>query len=243
MANNEVSGPCVTIYLAKWIKENLDPYYSYRIIFIPETIGSIVYLSKNYKTLQKNVIAGFNVNCVGDSNCYSFLPSKYENTLSDKVALHVLKHVDKDFLKYSWKDRGSDERQYCAPLIDLPIASLMRSKFNEYPEYHTSLDNLNFISPEGLLGGFEINRLAIQAIENNKYYKTNILCEPQLSKRGMYSAIGNMHNYKKNLYLEVLTWCDGRNDLLEIAEKIELPIWKLYPYIDEMIEKGLISQA
>ena len=133
MANNELSGPTVLTYLAKWLQENKNLEYSYRIIFIPETIGSITYLSRNFKEMKQKIFAGFNISCVGDNRAYSFLPSRNGNTISDLIAKHVLKWTDKNFLKYSWLDRGSDERQYCSPGIDLPIASILRTKYGCYP--------------------------------------------------------------------------------------------------------------
>ena len=190
MANNELSGSTVVTFLAKWLQETDMLNYSYRIIFVPETIGSITYLSKNYKNMKNKIFAGFNVSCVGDDRSYSYLPSRNGKTISDLVAKHVLKWIDSNFIKYTWLDRASDERQYCSPGIDLPIASIMRTKYGEYPEYHTSLDNLeNVVTPKGLEGGYLAIKKAIEAIEKNKYYKATVLCEPMMSKRGLYSTL------------------------------------------------------
>ncbi len=244
MANNELSGPTVLTFLAKWISKLPNRNYTYRFIFIPETIGSISYLSKNLKYLKAKVIAGFNISCVGDERCYSYLPSRDGNTISDKVAKHVLKWTDPNYKIYSWLDRGSDERQYCAPGVDLPIASILRTKYGEYPEYHTSLDNLSdVVTPKGLDGGYWALRRAIEILEKNKYYSNKVLCEPQLVKRGFYP----IHRSKKtdkslSTIKNLLSYCDGKHSLLDIAEKIKLPIWELYEIVEKLVSQDLISQ-
>ena len=183
MANNELSGPTVLTFLAKWLSELKNRNYTFRLIFIPETIGSISYLSKNLENLKKKVIAGFNISCVGDERSYSYLPSRNGNTISDKVAKHVLKWTDPNYKIYSWLDRGSDERQYCAPGVDLPIASILRTKYGEYPEYHTSLDNLDeVVTPKGLDGGYWILRRAIEALEKNIFYINKVYMNLSLLK-------------------------------------------------------------
>ena len=244
MANNELSGPTVLTFIAKWIQELPERRYSYRIIFIPETIGSISYLSKNYKHLQKHVVAGFNVTCIGDERSYSYLPSRNGKTLSDVVAKHVLKWTDKNYKTYTWSDRGSDERQYCAPGIDLPVASIMRSKYNEYPEYHTSLDDLqNVVTPNGLEGGYWALRRAIETIEKNETYKVTTLCEPQLGKRGLYPTISTKNSKNEvRLLMDIITYCDGEHSLLEIAEIINVPIWELYEKIEILLKEKLIKR-
>jgi aminopeptidase-like protein len=241
MANNEISGPVVVMQLIKWIYENKRKY-SYRIVFIPETIGSIVFLSKNLANLKNNVIAGFNITCVGDNRSFSFLPSRLENTLSDRAALHVLKYLAPDYIKYSWLDRGSDERQYCAPGIDLPIASIMRTKYGVYPEYHTSLDNLDLISPEGLNGGFEAIKSAIEAIEINCVPIIQTLGEPQLGKRGLYpnTSIKGSANEVRTM-MNLISYCDGIYDLIEISNKINIPIWESNKIIQKLISNKILK--
>jgi aminopeptidase-like protein len=242
MANNELSGPCVTAYLAKWISELSMRRYTYRIIFIPETIGSIAYLSKNLDHLKRHVVAGFNVICIGDERSYSYLASRSGDTLSDKVALHVLKHIAPDFKNYDYLDRGSDERQYCAPGVDLPIATIMRSKFLDYPEYHTSLDNLDIVTPEGLGGGFNALQKMVEAIESNCFSKMTVLGEPHLSKYGLYPTLNTLasHDLMKPM-MDLIAYSDGNNSLLDIAQIIRVPIWELVPISRKLIKAGVLK--
>ena len=243
MANNELSGPTVMTFIAKWLQELNETDFSYRIIFIPETIGSITYLSKNYQYMKNKIFAGFNVSCVGDDRAYSYLPSRNGKTISDIIAKHVLKWIDPNFIKYSWLDRGSDERQYCAPGIDLPIASILRTKYGRYPEYHTSLDNLkDVVTPKGLDGGYWAIRKAIEAIERNKKYKVTVLCEPQMGNRGLYPTLSTKgSNREARLMINFISFCDGQTSLLEIAESLNVPIWELYKLVEKLESHSLIS--
>lgn len=241
MANNEVSGPCVTINLAKWINSIENRRYTYRILFIPETIGAITYLSKNLDVMKKNTIAGFVLSCVGDNRTYSYVESKYANTLTDRVIQNVLKYHYPDYKRYSFLQRGSDERQYNAPGIDLPVCSICRSKYGEYPEYHTSADNLDLISEKGLQGTFELMKKCIMALEYNQYYKVTCLGEPQLGKRGLYPTVSQKGNYQSILALkDFISYADGNNDLIMISEKIGVSIENLVPIIKKLLKSKLI---
>ena len=243
MANNELSGPVVATALALWASSLERKKYTYRFVFIPETIGSIVYLSRNISHLKSHVIAGFNISCIGDDRAYSYLPSRNGNTLSDKAALHVLKHLAPDFARYTWLDRGSDERQYCAPGVDLPMATITRSKYGTYPEYHTSLDDLTVVTPTGLAGGFEALKKAIEAIEYSTKFKVSVLGEPQLGRRGLYptvSARGSADAVRGMMNL--ISYCDGERSLLEIADVIGMPIWDVVKLAKPLIENGLLVQ-
>jgi aminopeptidase-like protein len=241
MANNELSGPVVTTELVKWLMERKRKY-TYRIVFIPETIGSIVYLSRNIEIMKKNIKAGFNISCVGDDRIYSYLPSRKGDELIDKCIKHVLGHVYPNYIEYSWLDRGSDERQYNAPLVDLPVASLMRSKYSTYPEYHTSLDNLDLISPSGLYGSFQAIKKCIMILENNEFYQVNVLGEPQLGKRGLYSNLSMKGSaFSSKILTNFISYCDGSKDLLSIADIIGQPAWELIDIAKLLVEHGLIS--
>ncbi len=246
MANDNVSGPAVAAVLAKHIKQLRQSgelkKYSYRFIFIPETIGAIMYLSRHLNYLKGNMIAGFNLTCVGDDRTYSFVHTRYGGTLADKLLENVLSFHYPDYKAYSFLDRGSDERQYNAPGVDLPICTFCRSLFCNYPEYHTSADDLGLISPSGLQGTFDVMLKCIIALEHNGKYKVNCICEPQLGKRGLYPLISRKGQYAEVMKLKnMIAYFDGRNDLIDVSNIIHVPVDELIGIAKKLQDEGLLT--
>ena len=242
MANNELSGPAVTIYLAKWLWEKKCRRYNYRIIFIPETIGAITYLSRHLSEMKERIRAGFNISCVGDDRTYSYVASRYGDTLADKVAKNVLSFHYPKYKSYSFLQRGSDERQYNAPGVDLPVCAVCRSKYGEYPEYHTSKDDMGLISPSGLRGAYEVYRDMIEALEYNQTYRIRCLGEPQLGKRDLYPTVSQKHCYgDARSMMNFIAYADGMNDIIDISDRIQIPVKQILPIAEKLLEKDLLE--
>lgn len=242
MANNECSGPVVMTKLAEYISAMPDRRYSYRLVLLPETIGAITYISRNLEAMKKNIIAGFNITCVGDDRAYSIVHSRYANTLADRVLMNVLKGHAPDFCEYSYLERGSDERQYQAPGVDIPLVCFCRSKYHVYPEYHTSGDNLDIISPDGLGGSLDVLIQCIEALENDYKYKIKCLCEPQLGRRGLMPTTSNKESYRDTLILkDISAYADGTNDIFELSDYIGHPVSDMLPTIRKMVDAGLLE--
>lgn len=243
MANNECSGPVVAINLANYVQNMKDRRYTYRFVFAPETIGAITYLSKNMEYMKEHVIAGFNLSCVGDDRTYSIIHSRYADTLADRVLANILKYHYPDYKDYSYLSRGSDERQYQAPGVDIPLVGFCRSKYHEYPEYHTSGDNMSIVSPEGFEGAYNVIVKCINALEKNHKYKLKCYGEPQLGKRGLVPTISNKTTYKQTLHLkDLIAYSDGRNDLFDLSEIIGADTEEIIELTQKLLDVDLLEE-
>lgn len=241
MANDNCSGIAVAVKLAELICKQRNRY-TYRFIFIPETIGAITYLSRHLEYLQKHMIAGFNLSCVGDDLSYSYVPTRKGDTLADKVIENVLTHHTSEHIRYSFLERGSDERQYNAPGVDLPVCCFCRSKFHVFPEYHTSADNLNFVTKEGLQGSYDVLRMCFAILEMNDRYVSTTLCEPQLGKRNLYPNVGQKGTYQSfKWYQDFLAYADGDNDLIDISNHLGVSAYLLINVVTVLLENKLIQ--
>jgi len=243
IANNELSGPVMTAALARWLSQQHERRLTYRIVFLPETIGSVVYLSRHLAALKRNVVAGYLVICVGDERTYSMMPSRDGDSRADRVARHVLRQRVGAYDEYDFLERGGDERQYCSPGVDLPVAVVMRSKYGTYPEYHTSADDLSLVTPVGLAGAFDVLRDCLHVLEHDGYYRVTTLCEPQLGKRGLYPTLsvkGSATGVRD--MMNVLAFCDGRRDLVALAERVRLSALDVIPMLETLQTHGLVER-
>jgi aminopeptidase-like protein len=242
MANNELSGPVLALELSKLISKRDDLFYSYRFLFLPETIGSISYLAENLGVLKENVLAGYVLTCVGDERSYSYVPSRSGKTVADKVALATMESLSIEFKKYDWNDRGSDERQYCAPGVDLPVCSVMRTKYGEFPEYHTSEDTLGVVVTEkGLVESLDLYLAIISNLEKSRYPKIKVKGEPQLSKRGLYpsTSIKGAYGQIQNL-MNVISQLDGTNSISDIAFLAGVSTEQVLVILEKLDESDLL---
>jgi len=244
MANNELSGPLVAAFLYQEIAKLPKRKFTYRFVFAPETIGIIAYLNRVGEHLKSKLHAGYVLTCCGDEAPFVYKKSKRGDSIADRAAQHILKAAEVDHKVIPFAVGGSDERQYCSPGFNLPVGSVTRSMYRNYKEYHTSLDNKDFISFEAMTKTVEIYVQIAQALELNDYY-VNLIphCEPQLGKRDMYPSTAGWLNGTEYLYnlLHFLSYADGTVDLLEIAEKRSQSILAFTEVIANSRKGGLIE--
>ncbi len=244
MANNELSGPLVTSFIYNKLKEKKYRRYTYRILYLPETIGSIYYLSEYGEHLRNKLAAGFVVTCIGDHGNFTYKQSRRGNSLADRASELILKQTEKNYTVEKFFPTGSDERQYCSPGFDLPVGSLMRTRYGMYKEYHTSADNKEFISfksmEDSVLKYLEI----LNVIENNFTYINKMPnCEPQLGKRGLYPTIGSQKDTAEfvNSMMWILNLSDGANDLIDISNRSGISFSTLANAAAGLMNNGILE--
>jgi aminopeptidase-like protein len=245
MANNELSGPLVSSFLYSQLKQNTERYYTIRFIFVPETIGAIWYLSEEGHRLTNELEAGFVLTCIGDAGPFTYKRSRKGNTVADRAAEYVLANSGHSFQIERFFPTGSDERQYCSPGFDLPVGTIMRTRYGKYPEYHTSADNKSFISFEAMERSVMLCAGVLDLVDKNGVYQ-NLMpyCEPQLGKRGLYPSIGSVTDTAKSVeaMMWVLNQSDGTRDLLEIAEMSTVSFDELSAAAESLLAAGLLKR-
>lgn len=264
MCNDNLSGIVLLTQIAKHFKD-LKNNYSIRFIFIPETIGAITWIKQNESSLSK-IKHGLVATCLGDSGKFTYKKSRQGNAEIDKTVIEVLEKSKVEFKTVDFFPWGSDERQFCSPGFNLPVGSLMRSMYGteDFPEYHTSGDNLEYIKKESLEESFEKYLEIIKSLDknkpdinfrnierkttkNSKLYKNLVQkCEPQLGKRGIYRILGGQNNNfekRKNEFaiFWVLNLSDGTNSLEDIANRSNLPLKLIENAANILIEKHLLK--
>ena len=245
LCNDNLSGMTVATELARWVAALPTRRYSYRFLFIPGTIGSITWLARNEEKVQR-IRHGLVVTCVGDGGQFTYKKSRRGNAEIDFAVEHVLKHSGHPYVVEDFFPFGYDERQYSSPGFNLAVGCLMRSPHGTFPEYHTSADNLEFVRAPFLEETLHRYIETVEVLEGNATYANlNPKCEPQLGRRGLYSAFGTKPNHKLNqmAVLWVLNLSDGTNSLLDIANRAKTPFAEIREAAQALIACGLLQEC
>jgi aminopeptidase-like protein len=242
LCNDNLSGIAVATFLALAL-QSMPHRLSYRFLFIPGTIGSITWLAKNRDRID-SIHHGLVLTGVGDAGGITYKRSRRGDTLIDRAMDHVLRHQQESYKIIDFFPYGYDERQYCSPGFNLPVGCLMRTPHSEYPEYHTSADNLEFVHDEAMWKILLLSLKTFFVVENDRTPTgTNPYCEPQLGKRGLYRAIAGQHEgaVKEMALLWVLNLADGRHSLLDIADRAQMSFESIYSAACALSDHGLLT--
>jgi aminopeptidase-like protein len=213
-------------------------------VFAPTTIGSIVWLAQNETNVHK-IKHGLVCTLVGDSRNFTYKRSRRHNTEIDQVVEHVLQSRGKEYKIIDFFPFGYDERQFCSPGLNLPVGCLTRATYGQYPEYHTSADNLEFVNASSLVESLELFQEILFVLESNKkYINQSPKGEAQLGKRGLYSMIGaNSQNMDSQLaLLWILNASDGEQSLLDIAYKSKMKFADIKHAADRLLATDLLKE-
>lgn len=242
LANDNLSGIAVATMLARHVQK-LRPRHSYRFLFIPGTIGSLTWLARNEDKIGQ-ITHGLVLSCLGDAGGMTYKQSRRGNAAIDRIVAHVLSHDQVQSRITRYIPYGYDERQYCSPGFDLPVGCLMRTPNGEYPEYHSSADNLSLLRPESLTHSFSVLQRIVAVIEGDAFYASrNPKGEPQLGRRGLYGSMGGQRaaGYDQMALLWVLNLADGRHSLLDMAERAGVPFATIRAAADALLAADLLE--
>lgn len=242
LANDNLAGIAVATFLARALAEG-TPYYTYRFLFAPGTIGAITWLARNAERVER-VRHGLVLACAGDSGQLTYKRSRRGDAGIDRVMRHVLEASGRPHRVTGFTPYGYDERQFCSPGFDLGVGSLSRTPYAGYPEYHTSADDLGFVSPEAMADTLAVCREAFAVLDRDRaYVNLSPYGEPQLGRRGLYDALGGRSDAKEAqmAMLWVLSLSDGEHGLLDVAERSGLPFETVAAAADALHGAGLIK--
>ena len=244
LCNDNLSGIAVAVQLAQKMAER-PKRYSYRFLFIPGTIGSITWLARNEHNIER-VKHGLVLTGLGDAGEITYKRSRQGQADIDRAMVHVLKHAGEPHAIIDFFPFGYDERQFCSPGFNLPVGCLMRTPHGQYPEYHSSADNLDFVKRDSLASSYGRCLEVFELLEHDRtYLNQNPKCEPQLGRRGLYRSIaGQQEKQSKELaLLWVLNGSDGRQTLLDIADRASLPFENILAAARELEQVGLLKEC
>lgn len=244
LANDNLSGIALAVFLGKHLS-TLSRKYSYRLLFTPGTIGSITWLSLN-EARASRIKHGLVLACVGDAGKITYKKSRRHNAEIDRAVVQVLKDAGEPYAVLDFSPYGYDERQFCSPGFNLPVGCFMRTPHGQFPEYHTSADDLQFVKPEYLADSLAKCLSTILILEDNKkYLNQNPKCEPQLGRRGLYGSIGGQAGGRNRelAMLWVLNLSDGGHSLLDIAEQSGLEFNFIKEAADALVKHDLLQQC
>jgi aminopeptidase-like protein len=246
MANNELSGLLLNTFLCRAVSKIPDRKYTYRFVFVPETIGSIAYLHEHGMHLKNNLLAGYVLNCCGTRANITYKNSARENSLADRLARLTLMQSGKKHHTRPFEPVGSDERQYCSPGFDLPVGSFMTSVYHEYPEYHTSLDNKSIMSFEAMNELKEVLLHLVRQIESAIFLSNTVAFgEPQLGKRGLYASLAKSDKFPDALRLRMraLNFFNGERSTAEFCEKYGYDPTAVEAEVSVLVGSGLLTRV
>ncbi len=242
LCNDNLAGISLATYLSSIISKSPHKY-SYRVLFIPGTIGSITWLALNEHRLPA-IKHGLVAACVGDSGHLTYKKSRRATADIDRAVQLAFRDAEVEYEIEDFFPYGYDERQYCSPGINLPMGCLMRTPHGQYEEYHTSADNLDFVKAEALLDSLETYLSVFYILENNvTYLNMNPKCEPQLGSRGLYSHMGgNPDSGEQQMaMLWVLNFSDGNHSLVDISEMSGIRFDFIKIVGDMLVKHGLLQ--